>query len=428
MKPGNYRWGVCALLFFATTINYLDRQVVALLKPMLSQQFEWTEITYSRIVLAFSITYAVGIFFAGKLVDTIGTRKGYSLSVIVWSAAAMLHALVQSTFGFGVVRGLLGIGESGNFPTAIKTVAEWFPKKERALATGIFNSGSNIGAIVAPAVVPWLAVTYGWQAAFFWTGIIGFIWLLCWWKFYQVPSKHKKISVAEYAYIHSDTEPTLQSTQAAPWLTLFKYRQTWAIIFGKLLTDPIWWFFLFWLPSYFSSIFHLSSADLGKPLIVIYSAAMIGSIGGGYLSSYLIRRGSEVFIARKLSLFIFACCVVPVLFANNNPHLWHVVGLISLAAAAHQAWSANVYTLASDMFPKYAVSSVSGIGGMAGSVGGIIFPIVVGLLLNHYKLLGDIGAGYRILFMICASMYLLAWLLVHICAPRMEAVKFTNVE
>ena len=335
----------------------------------------------------------------------------------------MLHALVQSTFGFGVVRALLGIGEAGNFPTAIKTVAEWFPKKERALATGIFNSGTNIGAIVAPAIVPWIAVKYGWQQAFLWTGAIGFIWLLCWWRFYQVPSQHKKLSAEEYAYIHSDDEPVLQATQRTPWLTLFGYRQTWAIIFGKLLTDPIWWFFLFWLPSYFSSVFHLSSEALGKPLIVIYSAAMVGSIGGGYLSSYLIQRGSKVFFARKLSLFIFACCVVPVVLANNNANLWQVVALISLASAAHQAWSANVYTLASDMFPKYAVSSVAGIGGMAGSVGGIIFPIVVGLLLDHYKVLGDISAGYRILFVICASMYLLAWGLVHVCAPKMEMVK-----
>ncbi|PUZ20727.1 MFS transporter, ACS family, hexuronate transporter [Chitinophaga costaii] len=423
MKPGYYRWGVCALLFFATTINYLDRQVVALLKPMLSKEFNWTEITYSRIVLAFSITYAIGIFFAGKLVDTIGTRKGYALSVSVWSAAAMLHALVQNTIGFGVARALLGIGESGNFPTAIKTVAEWFPKKERALATGIFNSGSNIGAIVAPAVVPYLAVRYGWQSAFFWTGILGFIWLLGWWRFYQTPAAQSKLSAAEYAHIHSDTEPEIKGQQS-PWLTLFRHRQTWAVIFGKLLTDPIWWFFLFWLPSYFSTIFNLPDNALGKPLIIIYSAAMVGSIGGGYLSSYLIRKGTRVFVARKLSLFIFACCVVPVVLVNNNHSLWQVVGIISLAAAAHQAWSANVYTLASDMFPKQAVSSVSGIGGMAGSVGGILFPIVVGLLLNHYKILGDIGAGYRILFIICASMYLLAWVLVHCCAPKMETVKF----
>jgi ACS family hexuronate transporter-like MFS transporter len=421
---GKYRWGVCALLFFATTINYLDRQVLSFLKPILEKEFNWTESDYSKIVMAFSATYALGLLFYGRIVDKIGTKLGYTVSVLVWSFAAMGHALAKTTLGFGFARALLGLGESGNFPVAIKAVAEWFPKKERALATGIFNSGTNIGAVVVPAVIPWLAGTYGWREAFIWTGAVGFIWLIFWLFLYEIPAKHKKVSKAEFDYIHSDQAPEpAAEVQKIPWARLFSIRQTWAFVFGKLLTDPIWWFFLFWLPSYFSTTFSLNLGHLGLPLIVIYTATTVGSIGGGQLSSWLIKKGWPVFKARKVSMFIFALCVVPIMFAKQTNNMWVAVALISLAASAHQAWSANIFTTASDMFPKHAVSSVVGIGGMAGSIGGIIFPLIVGGLLDHYKALGNIGAGYNVLFIICGCMYLIAWTVMHFFAPKMEEVK-----
>ena len=425
---GRYRWRICALLFFATTINYIDRQVIGLLKPVLEKEFSWSESQYSEIVMVFSACYAIGLLGFGRLVDKIGTKLGYTISIVVWSIAAMAHALAKSTLGFGAARALLGLGEAGNFPVAIKSVAEWFPKKERAFATGIFNSGANIGAVAAPAVVPWLASSYGWQEAFIWTGVIGFIWLIFWLVMYELPARHKKLSKAEFDYIHSDQEEATEPQRKVPWVKLFGIRQTWAFVFGKLLTDPIWWFFLFWLPSYFSTTFKLDIKNLGLPLIIVYTATTLGSVGGGYLSGWFINRGWPVFKARKTAMFIFAICVLPIVTARYTDNMWVAVGLISLAAAAHQAWSANIFTTASDMFPKYALSSVVGIGGMAGSVGGMLFPIVVGALLDHYKALGNIGAGYNILFLICGVMYLLAWVMMHLFAPKMERVNIDAPE
>lgn len=421
---GKYRWTVVVLLFFATTINYLDRQVIGLLKPTLEKAFSWTETDYGHVVMAFSAAYAVGLLFFGRVIDRIGTKLGYTISVIVWSIAAMGHALARSTFGFGVARAALGLGEAGNFPAAIKTVAEWFPKKERALATGIFNSGANIGAVVAPVMVPWILGLWGWQEAFIITGAIGFIWLIFWWIFYEIPSRSKKLQTAEFQYIHSD-DTELSDGDASPvnWLKLFSIRQTWAFIFGKLLTDPIWWFFLFWLPSYFSTTFLI---DLKKPsleLVVVYTATTIGSIGGGYLSGYFMRLGWPVFRARKTAMLIFALCVLPIILARYATNVWTAVGLIGLAAAAHQAWSANIFTTASDMFPKKAVSSIVGIGGMAGAVGGILFPMLVGWLLDTYKAAGNISAGYNILFLICGCAYLLAWGIMHLFTPTMKKVE-----
>ena len=421
---GKYRWTICALLFFATTVNYIDRQVIGLLKPTLEQDFGWTETDYSRIVMAFSAAYALGLLLFGKIVDAIGTKMGYIVSVVFWSIAAMLHALVNTTLGFGAVRAFLGISEAGNFPTAIKATAEWFPKKERAFATGIFNSGSNIGAVVAPVMVPWILGMYGWRQAFIWTGALGFIWLIFWIIFYEIPSKQKRLSAAEFEYIHSDVDEQAEGNIASPsWSRLLGIRQTWAFVFGKLLTDPIWWFFLFWLPSYFSEAYQI---DLKKPnlqLVIVYTATTLGSIGGGYLSSYLIRKGWAVFKARKASMLFFALCVVPIMTAQFAGNVWIAVALISLAAAAHQAWSANVFTTVSDMFPKNAVSSVVGIGGMAGSIGGMLFPLLVGSLLDHYKAAGNITIGYNILFVICGFGYLLAWGMMHLLAPKMERVK-----
>lgn len=426
-KTKNYRWAVVVLLFFATTINYLDRQVIGLLKPTLEVQFNWTETDYSHIVMAFSTAYAVGLLAFGGFIDKIGTKLGYTLSLIVWSVAAMLHAIVKTTFGFGIVRAALGLGESGNFPAAIKVVAEWFPKKERALATGIFNSGANIGAVVAPVMVPWILGIYGWQMAFIITGAIGFIWLIFWWFIYEVPARHKKISKQEFEFIHSDNVETAGESEVPPvkikWIKLFGVRQTWAFVVGKLLTDPIWYFFLFWLPSYFSTTFNLDLKKPSLPLVLVYTATTVGSIGGGYLSSWFIKRGMPVFKARKTAMFLFALCVLPIFGARYATNIWQAVGLISLAAAAHQAWSANIFTTASDMFPKQAISSVVGIGGMAGSVGGIFFPLLIGVILETYKEAGNLTAGYNIIFTMCACSYLLAWVIMHLITPKMKPVK-----
>ena len=422
---GNYRWTVVALLFFATSINYLDRQVIGLLKPTLEKQFSWTESDYSYIVVTFSTAYAVGLLGFGRLIDFIGTKKGYIISIIAWSGAAIGHAFATSTVGFGAARAALGLGEAGNFPAAIKTVAEWFPKKERALATGIFNSGANIGSVVAPIMVPWILGGYGWQEAFVITGAIGFVWLVFWWWLYRTPAEQPQLSAAEYAYIHSDNAPEAAGGdhgKTIAWGRLLSVRQTWAFVFGKLLTDPIWYFFLFWLPAYFAATFKLDLTKPSLPLVVVYTFTTVGSIGGGYFSSYLIKRGWSVHKARKTAMLVFALLVVPIMLARYATSIWPAVALISLAAAAHQAWSANIFTVASDMFPKRAVSSVVGIGSMAGAVGGMLFPLLIGRLLDTYKNAGNINGGYNVIFLICGSAYLVAWGVMHLFAPRMEEI------
>ena len=420
---GNQRWIVVALLFFATTINYIDRQVIGLLKPTLEVEFGWSEKDYANIVMAFTAAYALGLLVFGRIIDKIGTKMGFSISIVFWSIAACLHGVVKTTFGFGVARAALGLGESGNFPAAIKTVAEWFPKKERALATGIFNSGANIGAVFAPILVPTILALFGWQEAFIITGAIGFVWLIFWLYYYEIPNRHKKVTEAELAHIHSDNEEDTSNEKPITWGTLFRVRQTYVFIAGKLLTDPIWWFFLFWLPSYFSTSFNLDLKKPGWPLVIIYMATSIGSIGGGYLSSYFIQKGWPVYKARKTAMFIFALCVLPIMSAKYATNMWVAVALISLAAAAHQAWSANIFTVASDMFPKKAISSVVGIGGMAGSIGGVLFPIFVGYILETYRQLGDSTAGYNIIFFVCGLMYMLAWAVMHFISPKMTPYK-----
>ena len=420
---GNQRWIVVALLFFATTINYIDRQVIGLLKPTLEVEFGWSEKDYANIVMAFTAAYALGLLVFGRIIDKIGTKMGFSISIVFWSIAACLHGVVKTTFGFGVARAALGLGESGNFPAAIKTVAEWFPKKERALATGIFNSGANIGAVFAPILVPTILALYGWQEAFIITGAIGFVWLIFWLYYYEIPNRHKKVTEAELAHIHSDNEEDTSNEKPITWGTLFRVRQTYVFIAGKLLTDPIWWFFLFWLASYFSTSFNIDLKKPGWPLVIIYMATSIGSIGGGYLSSYFIQKGWPVYKARKTAMFIFALCVLPIMSAKYATNMWVAVALISLAAAAHQAWSANIFTVASDMFPKKAISSVVGIGGMAGSIGGVLFPIFVGYILETYRQLGDSTAGYNIIFFVCGLMYMLAWAVMHFISPKMTPYK-----
>jgi ACS family hexuronate transporter-like MFS transporter len=419
---GKYRWVVVTLLFFATTINYLDRQVIGLLKDNLAKDFNWSERDYSNIVMAFSAAYALGLLGFGRLVDKIGTKLGYTVSLIIWSIAAMMHALAKSTFGFGIARTALGLGEAGNFPAAIKAVAEWFPKKDRALATGIFNSGSNIAAIIGPPAIAWIFISYGWQQAFIWTGAIGFIWLVFWLYFYEIPAKQKRLSKEEFDYIHSDVEENATDDKVS-WLKLLSIKQTWTFVLGKFLTDPIWWFYLFWIPSYFNSTYSLDIKKSAIHVSTVYVVAGFGSILGGHLSGWFIKKGWPVFKARKTAMLIFAFCVVPIVLVRFTSNIWAAVALISLAAAAHQAWSANIFTTASDMFPKKAVSSVVGIGGMAGSVGGILFPLFIGILLDHFKALNILSTGYNIIFLICGCAYLLAWLVMHLLSPKMKQVR-----
>lgn len=420
----NFRWVIVTLLFFATTINYLDRQVIGLLKDYLAKDLNWTQDDYGHIIAWFSFAYAVGLLFFGAIVDRVGTKLGYTFSLVIWSLAAMGHAIVRTTFGFTVARASLGLGESGNFPAAIKAVAEWFPKKERALATGIFNSGSNIAAVFGPFIVMWIYNNYGWREAFLWTGAIGFIWLIFWLVYYQVPVKHKLINKAEFNYIHGDVaDKAIDGGSKISWLKILSVRQTWAFVVGKFFTDPIWWFYLFWIPTYFNSTYHVNLTISWRYVSVIYIIASIGSVLGGYLSGYLIKKDWPVYKARKTAMLIYALCVVPIVLIQYSSNVWVGVGLISLAAAAHQAWSANIFTTASDMFPKRAVSSIVGIGGCAGSVGGILFPLLIGRILQHFEILGKIGTGYNIIFIICGSAYLIAWLLMHLLAPRMQEVK-----
>ncbi|HKP14082.1 MAG TPA: MFS transporter [Blastocatellia bacterium] len=412
-RVGHYRWAVCALLFFAATINYVDRQVIGILKPTLQGEIGWSEVDYSWIVFAFQTAYAIGLLVVGGLIDRLGTRKGFSLSVIVWSVAAMGHALVGSVMGFGVARFALGLGESGNFPASIKTVAEWFPKKERALATGIFNAGTNVGVIVASLVVPPLTLALGWRWAFIITGAIGFAWLLFWLALYRRPEEHPKLSPAELAYVQSD--PADAATRI-PWVRLFPHRQTWAFAIGKFMADPIWWVYLFWLPDFLHKRHGLNLKDFGPPLVVIYLIADVGSVGGGWLSSTLIRRGWTINAARKTAMLVCALSVVPIVFASQVSNVWAAVLLIGLAAAAHQGWSANIYTLASDMFPRRAVGSVVGIGGMAGAVGGMLLSLVVGRILER-------AGSYMPVFIIAGSAYLIALLLIHLLVPRLEPAR-----
>jgi ACS family hexuronate transporter-like MFS transporter len=412
-RTGRVRWTVCALLFAGTTINYIDRQALGILAPHLQKVIGWSEVQYGAIVTAFQAAYAIGLTLFGRLIDRYGTRIGYAAAVILWSVAAMAHAAARGVLGFGLARFSLGLGESGNFPSAIKAVAEWFPRRERALATGIFNAGSNIGAVVAPAVVPWLTVRFGWPAAFLLTGSLGFIWVLFWLASFRAPEKKPSLGAAELAYIQSD--PPEPAPEKIPWGLLLRHRQTWAFVVGKFLTDPIWWFYLYWLPKFLNARFGLTLTGLGLPLIAVYLITDIGSVGGGWMSSALIRRGWSVNRSRKIVMFGCALAVLPILTASRASHLWGAVLLIGLATAAHQAWSANIFTFASDMFPKQAVGSVTGLGGTAGAAGGMLFSASAGFILEK-------TGSYWPLFAIAATAYLVALGFIQILAPRLKPV------
>lgn len=440
-RIGCYRWHICALLFFAATINYIDRQVIGILKPTLTAEFGWNdERIYSTIVFSFQLAYAIGFMFAGRVMDTMGVRRGFVLAVIIWSIAAMMHGgaglftslylqvpnldaksgfvlvpLAGAAAGFALARFALGIGESGNFPASIKTVAEWFPKKERALATGIFNSGTNVGALLTPLIVPWILHHWGWQWAFIFTGLLGFLWVAWWLAVYRPPEQHPRLSAAELAHIRSDPpDPEAR----IPWRRLLPFRQTWAFALGKFMTDPIWWLYLFWVPDFLNKTHgvKVTVSEMGPPLMTIYLVADIGSIGGGWLSSHWIKRGWSHNRARKMAMLICALAVVPIMMAAIVPNLVVAVALISLAAAAHQGWSANLFTLTSDMFPRKAVGSVVGIGGMAGAVGGMFIAMLVGAVLQATQ-------SYVLIFFIAGFAYLVALLIIHLLVPRLEAAK-----
>ncbi len=436
-KIGNYRWRICALVFFATTINYLDRQVISLLKPFLESAGLFGddpahyESIYANLVIAFQLAYASGMLLVGGIIDKFGTKIGYALSLFGWSLAAIGHAFAKTPFGFGVARAALGVPEAGNFPAAIKTTAEWFPKKERALATGIFNSGTNVGAIVAPLVVPWIAVNWGWQEAFIITGAIGLIWLAFWFVLYNSPEKklaNGQLKQSEYDHIMSDKEETVNADgtdlKKISWFKLLTYRQTWAFFLGKLLTDPVWWFFLFWLPAFLKEEYGLLGTQVSFPLAVVYTMTTFGSIFGGWLPKRFMEKGMDANKARKTAMFIYALFPLTVLSAQfmGGFSMWFAVIIIGIATSAHQAWSANIFTTVSDMFPKRAIASVTGIGGMAGAVGGILIAKAAGLLFDHYKALGDIKIGYGIMFMICATVYLIAWFVMHALVPKFKKI------
>ena len=445
---GKYRWTICGLLFFATTVNYLDRQVLSLLAPSLSEEFGWSNSDYANITAVFQFIYAISMLFAGRVIDKLGTKRGYILAIVVWSFGAIMHAyslpigtafstimvwigvgaVPVSIAGFMLSRAVLGFGESGNFPAAIKAVAEYFPKKERSLATGIFNSGSNVGAILAPLTVPVIAEYYGWEFAFIFVGAIGFLWIIFWYFLYEIPSKQKRLSKAEFDYIHHDSEVVIEipteKVEKVAWLKLLNYKQTWAFVFGKFMTDGIWWFFLFWLPKYLEAQFNMKGTDIVIPLAILYSMTMIGSIGGGWFPLYFINKGYNPYEGRMKAMFFIALFPLVVLLAQPLGYIsfWLPVLLIGVGASAHQAWSANLFTTVSDMFPKKAIGSIIGIGGMAGGIGGVLVSKVGGYLFDYYESLGHIQTGYSIMFILCAVAYLIAWGVMKILVPKYSVI------
>ena len=446
---GKYRWTICALLFFATTVNYLDRQVLSLLKPVLEEQFHWTNSDYANIASVFQFTYAISMLFAGRIIDKLGTKSGYSWAIIIWSIGAVMHAysitlgeyfsvalgwigivgVPVSIAGFMLSRAVLGFGEAGNFPAAIKATAEYFPKKERSFATGIFNSGANVGAILAPLTVPWIAKNWGWESAFVIIGGVGLLWLIFWVVYYEKPSRQKRLSKEELNYINQDNvEAVQQDEETGPkisWVKLLGYKQTWAFAAGKFMTDGVWWFFLFWLPAYLKDQYKMEGTDIILPLSVLYSMTMIGSIGGGWFPAYFIKRGYQSYDARLKAMLMIAFIPLVVLAAQplGSISYWMPVLLIGIGASAHQAWSANLFTTVSDMFPKQATASVVGIGGMAGGIGGVIVTKTGGALFDHYKELKHIETGYTIMFAFCAVAYLIAWLIMKSLVPKHKLVE-----
>ena len=445
---GNYRWTICALVFFATTINYLDRQVLSLLQPRLAEIFGWSNSDYANITAIFQFTYAISMLFAGRFIDKLGTKWGYGWAIIIWSIGAVIHAIAVpigeslssvlgwfgiatfsvSVLGFMVSRAILAFGEAGNFPSAIKATAEYFPKKERSFATGIFNSGANVGAILAPLTVPWIYLNWGWEAAFIIIGVIGLLWLFFWLWFYEKPENQKRLSAAELAYINSDEGETNvhndHAQERVTWSKLLTYKQTWAFTFGKFMTDGVWWFFLFWLPAYLKAQYNIVDQAVMMPLAILYTMSMVGSVGGGWLPTYFINKGFSAYDGRMRAMIFIAVVPLVVLAAQwlGTISYWLPVLLIGMGTAAHQAWSANIFTTVSDMFPKKAVASVVGIGGMAGGLGGVLLTKLGGALFDHYDALGHIETGYTIMFAICSVAYLAAWVVMKSLVPKYKLI------
>ena len=447
-KTTNYRWTIVSLLFFATTINYLDRQVLSLLYPMLQDKFKWTNSQYANIASAFQFTYAVSLLFAGRIIDQLGTKRGYAWAIVVWSIGAMVHAwaipigdflvgvlgligmtaVPVSVLGFMFSRALLGIGEAGNFPAAIKVTAAYFPKHERSFATGIFNSGANIGAVLAPLSVPWIAATWGWEMAFVLIGGVGFIWLIFWWKYYAPPALQKRVSAKELAYIQQDEKNEIiekDNHQKVKWTKLFRYKQTWSFSIGKFLTDGVWWFFLFWLPAYLKEKYGMTATEMALPLVVLYSMVMVGSVAGGWFPAYFVKKGMNVYEGRLKAMFVIALFPLVVLAAQPLGYIsfWIPVILIGIGSSAHAAWSANIFTTVSDMFPNKAIGSVVGIGGMAGGIGGVLTTKIGGALFDYYKAKGNIETGYLIMFSFCAIAYILAWIIMKSLVPKFNKIE-----
>ena len=447
---GKYRWTICGLLFFATTVNYLDRQVLSLLQPYLAdpKNFNWTNTDYANITAMFQFVYAISMLFAGRIIDKLGTKKGYALAITIWSLAAIIHAFAipigqtmsailglagitsfsVSVLGFMFSRAVLAFGEAGNFPAAIKATAEYFPKKERSLATGVFNSGSNVGAILAPLTVPWIKTHWGWQWAFIIMGILGFAWLFLWFFFYERPEKQKRLSSEELQYIQGGEEEIRsepeQKAEKVSWFKLLGYKQTWSFTVGKFMTDGVWWFFLFWLPAYLNAQYKIVDEAVMLPLAIVYTMAMVGSIAGGWLPARFIKKGLMVYDGRMKAMLLIAFFPLIVLLAQPLGHFsyWVPVLLIGIGVSAHQAWSANIFTTVSDMFPKKAIGSVVGIGGMAGGLGGVVLSKLGGALFDHYKALGHIETGYTIMFAICAVSYLVAWVIMKFLVPKYKPI------
>ncbi len=411
---GGYRWRICGLLFWATTLNYIDRQVLGVLAPALGHALGWTQLDYGYIVAAFQVAYAIGLVAAGALIDKLGTRLGYALAIGLWSVAAMSHALARTVLAFAAARFMLGLGEAGNFPAAVKTVAEWFPRRERAFATGLFNAGSNVGALIAPFVVPIAVSLWGLRSGFLLTGVLSAAWLLTWLIVYRPPGQHRRLRAQELAYIVADGDAA-SARRPLRWRALLRHRQTWAFVAGKFLTDPVWWFLLFWLPKYLHHRYGLDLTSLALPLISIYAMADAGSIGGGWLAGRLMRAGWSLNAARKGAMLLCALAVVPVVWTSAVHELWAAVGLIGLAAAAHQGWSANLFTTVSDLYPSVEVASVVGLGGFAGAISGALVSTAVGLLLQA-------TGSYALLFSIAGGLYLVALGVIQLLAPRWSPV------
>jgi len=413
LGPTHFRWVICTLLFFATTVNYVDRSVLSVLAPTLKQKIGWTDTNYGDINAAFQAAYAIGLLLCGRVIDIIGVRFGYAIALVCWTIASICHALVRTALGFGVVRVALGLFESANFPAAVKSVAEWFPNRERSFAIGLFNSGSNIGAILAPLIVPIVAIRFGWQWAFVVTGAAGLIWVLFWIPIYRRPAEHPRVSREELAYITSDPAESITPVR---WAQLARYRQTWAFSIAKALTDPIWWFWLTWVPQFFHDRFSLDLRHIGLPLIIIYNLASVGSIAGGWIPAWFARLGWSANLSRKTALLICGLCVLPVMMTPHT-NKWNAIFLIGLAAAAHQGFSANLFALSGDLFPRRAVGSVVGIGGMCGSICGMLFQAASGRVVDHFH-------TYVPLFVVAGSAYLVAVMFIHALSPRLEPARF----